>query len=85
MMQLVFVSHGKMAEGTVLALESLNGRQPNVQSVCLTEDSNIEEFTRKINSVFDSVDEKDQLVVLCDILGGSPCSAVLTSLDERGL
>ena len=83
MIGLVIVTHGRLAEEFVLAMEHVVGPQQAVRAVCIGPEDDIERRQREIAAAAKSVDMGNGVVIATDMFGGTPCNLALTLL-ERG-
>ena len=75
------VTHGDMGVETVKSLELLMGEQKNVSALGLHEGENVDALKDKVVEVLDkNAKEYDEMVVIVDLLGGSPSNVALRSL-----
>lgn len=68
------ISHGEYAKGLKSALEMIAGPQESVQSFCLMSGCNPNDLISELMNTFD---EKDEVVILGDMAGGSMCNAAM--------
>ena len=83
MIGLVLVTHGRLAEEFVDALEHIVGRQEDMLSVCIGADDRME--TRRVD-IADAVKRADSgagVIILTDMFGGTPSNLAI-SLMELG-
>lgn len=85
MKKLLLVSHGTMAEGVCKAARMIIGDTSQLDFFCLSESMGIENFREGIREKLNQVTQSDQLIVLADLLGGSPFTTTLDVLSEMGL
>ncbi|WP_170237186.1 PTS sugar transporter subunit IIA [Streptococcus hyovaginalis] len=86
MKYLVLVSHGGFAEGLKSSLAMFaEDKMDQVIAVGLRNGSSVDEFALEVRSALGSLTLEDSVVVLADIVGGSPLTTVLGVLDEKGL
>ncbi|MDD3809693.1 MAG: PTS fructose transporter subunit IIA [Erysipelotrichaceae bacterium] len=85
MKYVVMVTHGKMAAGIKDSLEMLAGKREEVLALGLLESQGADEFKANLASMLAGVSKDDELIVLGDIIGGSPLSTTLSYLDEAKL
>ncbi len=85
MRQILLVSHGTMAEGVYEAASMIYGTLNNVDYLCLKRDMGIENFKEKLNGKIDEIGGADEIIVLADLMGGSPYNSVATILSEKDL
>lgn len=84
MKHIILVSHGLFAFGLRDAVEVVMGEQDNITPVGLEKEMSSNEFRKKFQSVIDSFGEDDEIILLCDIIGGSPFTSSLELLQEKG-
>ena len=88
MKQLILVSHGSFAEGLKTSLAMFAGDKiDQVTAVGLKDGANVDdlatEFSKRLEE--NNIDSETELIVLADIIGGSPLTTVCNVLAERGL
>lgn len=85
MRYLLLVSHGTMAPGVHSVLRMLLGERDNVLSYSMEDGVSADEFVAKLREVIAPITADDSVVVLGDIVGGSPLTNTLNTLTEAGL
>ena len=85
MRYLLLVSHGTMAPGVHSVLRMLLGERDNVLSYSMEDGVSADEFVAKLREVIAPIAADDSVVVLGDIVGGSPLTNTLNTLTEAGL
>jgi PTS system mannose-specific IIA component len=83
MIGLVLVSHGRLAEELRKAMEHVVGPQAGVATVCINPDDTLEACREEIRASIARVDQGDGVVVLTDILGGTPSNLAFQLSDPR--
>lgn len=85
MIKYLFASHGKFSEGTKNFLEIMSGDNPNIYTVTAFLDNQSEKDL--IQKVLKEIGEFEQLIVFCDLYGGSVMQEVFrqTINDERDI
>lgn len=83
MIGLVLVTHGRLAEELRHAMEHVVGPQRAVATVCIGPDDDMEQRRDDIRGCIASVDQGDGVVVLTDILGGTPSNLAISLCDRR--
>jgi mannose PTS system EIIA component len=83
MIGLVLVTHGRLAEELRLAMEHVVGPQRAVATVCIGPDDDMERRRQDIRDRIAAVDQGDGVVVLTDILGGTPCNLAVSLADSK--
>ncbi|MCS6890051.1 MAG: PTS sugar transporter subunit IIA [Rhodovarius sp.] len=74
MIGLVLVTHGRLAEELRLAMEHVVGPQPAVATVCIGPEDDMDKRRAEIRESIGAVDQGDGVVVVTDIVGGTPCN-----------
>lgn len=85
MKYVVMVSHGMMASGIKDSLEMLAGAKEEVLALGLLNGQGVDEFKENLKQLLEGVTTDDEVIVLGDIVGGSPLSTTLNYLDEAKL
>jgi PTS system mannose-specific IIA component len=83
MIGLVLVSHGRLAEELRSAMEHVVGPQKGVATVCIYPEDKLETRREDIRASISEVDQGDGVVVLTDILGGTPSNLAFQLCDHR--
>lgn len=88
MKKLILVSHGSFADGLKTSLAMFAGDKiDQVMAVGLKNGADVDdlavEFSRRLEE--DNIDSGTGLIVLADIIGGSPLTTVCNVLEKRGL
>jgi PTS system mannose-specific IIA component len=83
MIGLVLVTHGRLAQEFISAMEHMVGPQTQLRAVCIGPEDDIERRQHEIAAAAKSVDSGSGVVVATDMFGGTPCNLALTLL-ERG-
>jgi PTS system mannose-specific IIA component len=85
MIGLVIVTHGKLAEEFVLALEHVVGVQSLLETVCIGPDDNMETRRQDILSAVAKAQTGDGVIVLTDMFGGTPSNLAISILEEANI
>ena len=83
MIGLVLVTHGRLADEFVSALEHVVGRQERIVAIAIAPDDDMEARRRDIADAIAGVDVGRGVIVLTDLFGGTPSNLAI-SLMERG-
>lgn len=83
MIGLILVTHGKLAEEFVHAMQHVVGRQDAVATVCIGPNDDMEARRREIADAVKSVDGGNGVIILTDLFGGTPSNLAI-SLMEAG-
>jgi mannose PTS system EIIA component len=82
MIGLVLVTHGRLAEELISALEHVVGPQSNVTAVCIGPDDDMENRRREILESAIKADQGDGAVLLTDMFGGTPSNLAISIMDK---
>lgn len=85
MRYLVLVSHGTLAPGVHSVLKMLMGDNPRVLSTSLEDGMGGDVYTENVRQLLAPLTAEDSVVLLGDIVGGSPLTQAMNVLQERGL
>ena len=85
MIGLVIVTHGRLAEEFVSALEHIVGPQQNVESVCIGPDDNMENRRGDILAAVERAECGSGVIVLTDMFGGTPSNLAISILNEANV
>ncbi len=83
MIGLVLVTHGRLAEEFVVAMEHVVGPQERIGTVCIGPEDDMEERRADIARAIAAVDTGQGVIVLTDLFGGTPSNLAI-SLMETG-
>ena len=83
MIGLVLVTHGRLAEEFVVAMEHVVGKQERIASICIGPEDDMEGRRADIAAAIASVDSGRGVIVLSDLFGGTPSNLAI-SLMEAG-
>ena len=85
MKYLILVSHGGLAEGLKTSLAMFAGDKMNqVIAVGLKEGKSVDDFAVDFRESISELTADDSVLVLADIVGGSPLTTAATVLEEAG-
>lgn len=83
MIGLILVTHGRLAEEFVHAMQHVVGRQEAVATVCIGPNDDMERRRREIADAIRAVDEGQGVIILTDLFGGTPSNLAI-SLMQAG-
>lgn len=85
MKYLVLVSHGGLAEGLKTSLAMFAGdKMDQVLAVGLKEGKSVDDFAETFRESIAVLTEEDSVLVLADIVGGSPLTTAANVLAQEG-
>ena len=82
MIGLVLVTHGRLAEEFIAALEHVVGEQQQVRAVCIGPEDDMEQRRQDILNSVAEVDDGSGVVVLTDMFGGTPSNLAISIMDK---
>ena len=82
MIGMVLVTHGRLAEEFIAALEHVVGHQEQVRAVCIGPEDDMEQRRRDILARVSEVDDGNGVVVLTDMFGGTPSNLAISIMDK---
>ncbi len=78
MIGLILVTHGRLAEEFVNAMEHVVGRQDAVATVCIGPADDVERRRRDIAEAITRVDSGEGVIILTDLFGGTPSNLAIS-------
>ena len=85
MFYVLLVSHGEFAPGLHTAVKMIAGDNPNVMSASLKDGMGSDELASEVARLVEKITLEDRLVVLADLMGGSPLTTTMNVVAEKGL
>jgi PTS system mannose-specific IIA component len=82
MIGLVIVTHGRLAEEFVLAMEHVVGPQRGVVAVCIGPEDDMERRRQDILRACAAVDEGQGVILLTDMFGGTPSNLAISVMEQ---
>lgn len=82
MIGVVLVTHGRLAEEFIAAVEHIVGEQQNLCAVCIGADDNMERRRADILDCIARVDSGAGVAVLTDMFGGTPSNLAISIMDQ---
>jgi mannose PTS system EIIA component len=81
MIGLILVTHGRLAEEFLVALEHVVGPQTQVATVCIGPRDDMEGRRKEIAAAIKQVDSGKGVIILSDLFGGTPSNLAISLLD----
>ena len=82
MIGMILVTHGRLAEELIAALEHVVGPQESIAAVCIGPDDDMEQHRHKIMEQTRETDNGDGVVLLTDMFGGTPSNLAISVMDK---
>lgn len=83
MVGIIVMTHGALSEGIVDAAELITGPVSQVKTLSLRREDNVNDLNDAFLAALQEVDTGDGVLVLTDLLGGSPCNVASMNLREK--
>jgi len=81
MIGLILVTHGRLAEEFVSAMEHVVGPQPAIATVCIGPHDDMQKRREEIAKGIADVDSGSGAIILTDLFGGTPSNLAISLLD----
>jgi PTS system N-acetylgalactosamine-specific IIA component len=86
MKYIILVSHGTLACGIHSVLDMLLGRErEDILHIGLVGDMSGDEYCREFTELIQNITAEDHILLMADIVGGSPLTNAIKVLSEGGL
>lgn len=85
MKYVILVSHGEFAPGLHSAVKMMTGDRSDVLSTSLKDGMSADEFAENFKDLVKDIKAGDEIILLADILSGSPFTNALNVLSEKGM
>jgi PTS system mannose-specific IIA component len=82
MIGIVIVTHGRLAQESIVAMEHMVGPQPDLRAISIGPEDDTERRKRELAAAVKSVDRGRGVVVATDMYGGTPCNIALSCLSR---
>ena len=77
MIGLVIVTHGRLAEEFIFAMEHVVGPQTAVAAICIGPEDDMERRRKDILAACEAVDTGAGVILLTDMFGGTPSNLAI--------
>jgi len=81
MIGLILVTHGRLADQFVEAMEHVVGPQDGIVTVCIGPNDDMEQRRADIAAAIAAVDTGSGVIILTDLFGGTPSNLAISLLD----
>ena len=85
MIGLVLVTHGRLADEMIAAMEHVVGPQEQVVSVCIGPDDDMEKRRTDILDSIARADSGDGVILLTDMFGGTPSNLAISVMENANV
>ena len=81
MIGMILVTHGRLAEHFIDAMEHVVGKQEDVATICIGPNDDMEQRRADIADAIKQVDTGAGAIILTDLFGGTPSNLAISLLD----
>lgn len=85
MIGLVLVTHGRLADEFLSAMQHVVGKQEQVGTVCIGPDDDMESRRSEILQKVNRADSGQGVIVLTDMFGGTPSNLAISIMDKANV
>ena len=82
MIGLVLVTHGKLAQEFVVAMEHVVGPQAAIEPICIGPEDDMEARRLDIAGAIERVNGGDGVIILTDLFGGTPSNLAISLMKS---
>jgi mannose PTS system EIIA component len=82
MIGLVLVTHGRLAEEFVSAMQHIVGPQENIVAICIGPEDDMEARRVEIIAAVEKVNHGKGVVILTDMFGGTPSNLAISAMTS---
>jgi PTS system mannose-specific IIA component len=82
MIGLVIVTHGRLAEEFIFAMEHVVGPQVAVEAICIGPEDDMERRRKDILAACSQVDTGAGVILLTDMFGGTPSNLAISVMEQ---
>ena len=79
----IIVSHGKLAEELLNALNIILGEVVNIDAISIGWYDDVEESKKKISQSLKAVNKKNGVLIFTDMFGGTPSNLSFSFIDDN--
>jgi mannose PTS system EIIA component len=82
MIGLVIVTHGRLADEFIHAMEHVVGKQSQVEAIAIGPEDRMDQRRNDISAAVAKVDTGEGVIILTDMFGGTPSNLAISLLQE---
>jgi PTS system mannose-specific IIA component len=82
---LVLVTHGRLADEFIAAMEHVVGPQKQVAAICIGPEDDMEQRRKDILDAVAAVDSGPGVVLLTDMFGGTPSNLAISIMEKANV
>jgi PTS system mannose-specific IIA component len=81
MIGMILVTHGRLADEFVTAMEHVVGPQKQVATICIGPHDDMQQRRDQIAEAIETVNSGEGAIILTDLFGGTPSNLAISLLD----
>ena len=81
MIGMILVTHGRLADHFIDAMEHVVGKQEGVATICIGPNDDMEQRRADIADAIRTVDQGQGAIILTDLFGGTPSNLAISLLE----
>lgn len=85
MIGIVLVTHGKLADEFLSAMQHVVGHQEQIATACIGPNDDMNERREDILTKVQTVNSGDGVIVLTDMFGGTPSNLAISIMDKENI
>lgn len=82
MINILIVTHEDVGKSLLKSTELIVGKQSGIEALSLERGDEIHDLRKKIQDILNNLTGEDEILILTDLFGGSPCNAVISNSDK---
>jgi mannose PTS system EIIA component len=82
MIGLVIVTHGRLADEFIHAMEHVVGKQAAIEAICIGPEDRMDQRRNDIGAAVARVETGHGVIILTDMFGGTPSNLAISLLQE---
>lgn len=80
---IILTSHGNLASGVYSSVKMIAGDFSNIRICELHKGENFDNLDKKLLKAYDELNSYDNILILCDMAGGTPFNRAVLSLSKK--
>ena len=85
MIGIVLVTHGKLADEFLSAMQHVVGPQTQIETACIGPNDDMDDRREDILAKVNKVDSGEGVIVLTDMFGGTPSNLAISIMDKANI
>ncbi len=77
MINIIIATHGSLSEELLNSAEKIAGKQDNIFAIKMSMNESLSKMQEKVETFLKSIDNSRGTLILVDMVGGTPCNAVV--------